>query len=137
MHPHLSMAMQLGSLICSLPEPLPPIVRTWVPSLCQLSVAQHLHAMIVSLSDYNVTSVIESNACWTLKCGVCPLAANVAEDALRHCSVRLEHGGWHGLNNNVVFVVKRNTSASSELKIAAASAADGAYIRAVAHSVHL
>ena len=103
-----------------------------------VTVAQHLHAMIVSFNYNNVTCGIERDTRGTLElAGACSFAADGAEMRAVAVAQNLNTMVATVGNNEVAFAVKRNTTvASSELPVAAAPAADGADAGAVAQPMH-
>ena len=107
-----------------------------------VAVAQHLHAMIASVNDSNVTGGIERDTSGTLEsAGAYSFAADGADmravAVAQHLHAMVVTVG----NNKVAFAVKRNTViaaiASCELPVAPALAADGADVGAVAQPMHL
>ena len=107
-----------------------------------IAVAQHLHAMIAFFNNNNVTCGIERDTRGILElAGAYSFAADGAE--MRAVTVAQNLNTMVGTvgNNKVAFAVKRNTAisirASSELPVAAAPAADGADVGAVAQPMHL
>ena len=106
-----------------------------------VTVAQHLHAMVAVFNYNNVTGGIERDARGTLElAGACSSAADGADmravAVAQHLHAMVVTVG----NNKVAFAVKRQTAivnASLELPFAAALAADGADVGAVAQPKHL
>ena len=101
-----------------------------------VAVAQHLHAMIASVNYNNVTGGIERDTSGILEsAGAYSFAADGADmravAVAQHLHAMVVTVG----NNKVAFAVKRNTAmVCSELSVAAAFAADGAHVGAVAES---
>ena len=109
-----------------------------------VAVAQHLHAMVATFNNNNVAGGIERDAR-----GISELARAfsfaadgadmLAVDVAQHLHTMVGTVG----NNKVAFAVKRNTIVrrpiimASELPVAAALAADGADVGAVAQPKHL
>ncbi len=107
-----------------------------------VNVAQHLHSIIACFNYNIVTCGIERDTSGKSElASACSCAADGADmhavAVAQNFDTMVERVG----NNKVAFAVKRNTTiatiASSELPIAAAAAADGADIGAVAQLMHL
>ena len=106
-----------------------------------VAVAQHLHAMVVAINDNNVTGGIERDARGILElAGAFSSAADGADmgavAVAQHLHAMVAPVG----NNKVAFAVTRRSSALAslvELPVAAALAADGADVGAVAEPMHL
>ena len=106
-----------------------------------VAVAQHLHAMVATFNNNNVTDGIERDARGILElAGACSFVADVAD--IRAVAVAQHLHAMVAIvgNNKVAFAVKRNTTtctmASFELPVVAAIAADGADAGAVAQPMH-
>ena len=108
-----------------------------------VAVAQHLHAMVAFFDYNNVTGGIERDARGTLE--LASAYSSAADGADMRAVAVAQH--LHTMvvtvgNNKVAFAVKRNTAiaiakAYCELPVAAALAADGADVGAVAQPMHL
>jgi hypothetical protein len=111
-----------------------------------VAVAQHLHAMIAPINNNNVTCGIERDTGGIVElAGASSSAPAPAADGAEMLAVAVAQNlntmAVTVGNNKVAFTVKRNTTkvfyASFELPVAAAPAADGADVGAVAQPMHL
>ena len=103
-----------------------------------VAVAQHLHAMIVSINDNNETCGIERDTRGILElAGAFSTTADCAE--MRAVAVAQNLITLEAIvGNKVAFAFKHDTAIASsfELSVAAAAAADGADVGAAARPMH-
>ena len=110
-----------------------------------VAVAQHLHEIVALINNNNVTGGIERDARGIRElAGACSSATDGADmravAVAQHLHTMVVTVG----NNKVAFAVKRNTAIciraschTCELPVAAALAADGADVSAIAQPMHL